>query len=102
MNPWVYAALRFPAKPGLRSLGNLCHCLVAVLCLEDGRPGHEQACACRSDQPCGLFRDAAIDLDQRMCAMGFGKEYIRLPLTPMEEGNRAKLLAEMRRLGVQV
>lgn len=35
-------------------------------------------------------------------AMGFGKEYIRLPLTPMEEGNRAKLLAEMRRLGVQV
>ena len=35
-------------------------------------------------------------------AMGFGKEYIRLPLTPMDEGNRAKLLAEMRRLGVQV
>ena len=35
-------------------------------------------------------------------AMGFGKEYIRLPLTPMEEGNRAKLLAEMRCLGVQV
>ena len=35
-------------------------------------------------------------------AMGFGKEYIRLPLTPMEEDNRAKLLAEMRRLGVQV
>ena len=35
-------------------------------------------------------------------AMGFGKEYIRLPLTPMEEGNRAKLLAEMRRLGVRV
>ena len=35
-------------------------------------------------------------------AMGFGKEYIRLPLTPMEECNRAKLLAEMRRLGVQV
>ena len=35
-------------------------------------------------------------------AMGFGKEYIRLPLTPMEEGNRAKLLAVMRRLGVQV
>ena len=35
-------------------------------------------------------------------AMGFGKEYIRLPLTPMEEDNRAKLLADMRRLGVQV
>lgn len=35
-------------------------------------------------------------------AMGFGKEHIRLPLTPMEEANRARLLAEMRRLGVQV
>ena len=35
-------------------------------------------------------------------AMGFGEEHIRLPLTPMEEGNRAKLLAEMRRLGVRV
>ena len=33
-------------------------------------------------------------------AMGYGKEFIRLPLTPMEEGNRAKLLAEMRRQGV--
>ena len=35
-------------------------------------------------------------------AMGYGEEHIRLPLTPMEEGNRAKLLAEMRRLGVRV
>ena len=35
-------------------------------------------------------------------AMGFGKEYIRLPLTPMEEANRAKLLAEMRAQGVTV
>ena len=35
-------------------------------------------------------------------AMGFGEEHIRLPLTPMEAGNRAKLLAEMRRLGVRV
>lgn len=35
-------------------------------------------------------------------AMGFGKEYIRLPMTPMEPENRAKLLAELRRLGVQV
>ena len=33
-------------------------------------------------------------------AMGYGKEFIRLPLTPMEEGNRAKLLAEMRNQGV--
>ena len=33
-------------------------------------------------------------------AMGYGKEFIRLPLTPMEEGNRTKLLAEMRQQGV--
>lgn len=33
-------------------------------------------------------------------AMGDGKEFIRLPLTPMEEGNRTKLLAEMRKQGV--
>lgn len=33
-------------------------------------------------------------------AMGYGKEFIRLPLTPMEEGNRIKLLAEMRKQGV--
>lgn len=35
-------------------------------------------------------------------AMGFGEENIRLPLTPMEGPAREKLLAEMRRLGVQV
>lgn len=33
-------------------------------------------------------------------AMGYGKEFIRLPLTPMEESNRTKLLAEMRKQGV--
>lgn len=33
-------------------------------------------------------------------AMGFGTEYLRLPLTPMEDGNRQKLFAEMRKLGV--
>ena len=35
-------------------------------------------------------------------AMGFGQEYLRLPLTPMEEANRAVLLQRMRQLGVQV
>lgn len=35
-------------------------------------------------------------------AMGFGEENLRLPLTPMEEENRAKLYAEMRKLGVNV
>lgn len=33
-------------------------------------------------------------------AMGFGKEYLRLPLTPMEEDHRAVLYAEMRKLGI--
>ncbi len=35
-------------------------------------------------------------------AMGFGKENLRLPLTPMEPETRAKLFAEMRKLGINV
>jgi len=35
-------------------------------------------------------------------AMGFGQEHLRLPLTPMEPANRENLLAQMRKLGVQV
>ena len=35
-------------------------------------------------------------------AMGFGKEHLRLPLTPMEDANRAVLYAEMRKLGIGV
>jgi len=35
-------------------------------------------------------------------AMGFGEEHLRLPLTPMEEGTRAKLYEEMRKLGIRV
>ena len=33
-------------------------------------------------------------------AMGFGQEYLRLPLTPMEPENRENLFAQMRKLGV--
>ena len=33
-------------------------------------------------------------------AMGFGEDYLRLPLTPMEDATRAVLYAEMRKLGV--
>ena len=43
-----------------------------------------------------------IPVKAAVSAMGYGKEYIRLPLTPMEEANRAKLLAEMRAQGVNV
>ena len=32
--------------------------------------------------------------------MGFGEEYLRMPLTPMEEPTRAKLYEEMRKLGI--
>ena len=35
-------------------------------------------------------------------AMGFGKEHLRLPLTPMEPAHREVLFAEMRKLGVTV
>lgn len=35
-----------------------------------------------------------------VAAMGFGEEYLRLPLTPMEPKNRVRLFAEMRKLGV--
>ena len=35
-------------------------------------------------------------------ALGYGKENLRLPLTPMEPETRAKLFAEMRKLGIDV
>ena len=33
-------------------------------------------------------------------AMGFGQEYLRMPLTPMEDGNRENLYKQMKALGV--
>ena len=35
-------------------------------------------------------------------AMGFGEDYVRMPLTPMEDATKAVLLEEMRKLGVSV
>ena len=35
-------------------------------------------------------------------AMGFGQDYLRLPLTPMEEPFRTNLYEQMRKLGVTV
>ena len=35
-------------------------------------------------------------------AMGFGADALRLPLTSMEDQNRAVLFAEMRKLGIAV
>lgn len=37
-----------------------------------------------------------IPVKAAMAAMGFCEDYLRLPLTPMEEGNREKLLSLMR------
>ena len=34
--------------------------------------------------------------------MGFGEDYLRLPLTPMEDATRVVLYSEMRKLGIEV
>ena len=43
-----------------------------------------------------------IPVKAAVSALGFGENYLRLPLTPMEEGHREVLLAEMRKLGMPV
>jgi len=52
-----------------------------------------QACFCEVNP---------IPAKAAVAALGFGEEYLRMPLTPMEEGNRAKLYEEMRKLGMNV
>ena len=37
-----------------------------------------------------------------VAAMGFGREYLRMPLTPMEDHTRENLYKEMRKLGIEV
>jgi len=37
-----------------------------------------------------------------VAAMGFGEENLRMPLSKMEEGSRAKMYEEMRKLGIEV
>jgi 4-hydroxy-tetrahydrodipicolinate synthase len=41
-----------------------------------------------------------IPVKAAISAMGFGEEFLRMPLTPMEPANRDRLLKEMRKLGV--
>ena len=43
-----------------------------------------------------------IPVKAAMAAMGFGENYLRLPLTPMEENNEAMLRALMREQGLKV
>ena len=41
-----------------------------------------------------------IPVKAAAAALGFGENYLRLPLTPMEKDHEAVLLAEMRKLGI--
>ncbi len=43
-----------------------------------------------------------IPVKAAMAAMGFCEDFLRLPLTPMEDENRAKLLSIMRKEGLKV
>lgn len=43
-----------------------------------------------------------IPVKAAMAAMGFCEDYLRLPLTPMEEAHKAVLLEEMRKVGINV
>ncbi|MDO5401328.1 MAG: 4-hydroxy-tetrahydrodipicolinate synthase [Eubacteriales bacterium] len=43
-----------------------------------------------------------IPVKAAVSALGYGKNYLRLPLTPMEPDHEAAMLAEMRKLGVRV
>lgn len=43
-----------------------------------------------------------IPVKAAMAAMGFCEDYLRLPLTPMEDAHRAVLLERMRGVGIQV
>ena len=50
-----------------------------------------------------LFCEAnPIPVKAAISAMGFGQEHIRLPLVPMQEDNRQRMLEHMRQLGVNV
>ncbi len=50
-----------------------------------------------------LFCEAnPIPVKAAISAMGFGEEHIRLPLVPMQEDNRQRMLEHMRQLGVNV
>ena len=50
-----------------------------------------------------LFSEVSpIPAKAAVSAMGFGEDWLRLPLTPMEPAARAKLYDEMRKLGIKV
>ena len=43
-----------------------------------------------------------IPVKAAMAKMGFCEDYLRLPLTPMEEAHREVLFGEMRKAGINI
>ena len=43
-----------------------------------------------------------IPVKAAMAAMGFCEDYLRLPLIPMEDGHRQKLLQMMKEAGINI
>ena len=43
-----------------------------------------------------------IPVKAAMAAMGFCEDYLRLPLTPMEQAHREVLFGEMRKVGINI
>ena len=43
-----------------------------------------------------------IPVKAAMAAMGFCEDYLRMPLTPMEEAHRKVLFGEMRKAGIKI
>ena len=43
-----------------------------------------------------------IPVKAAMAKMGYCEDYLRLPLTPMEDVRREKLFAEMRNVGINI
>ena len=43
-----------------------------------------------------------IPVKAAMAKMGFCEDYLRLPLTPMEEDHKAVLFNEMRKVGINI
>ena len=43
-----------------------------------------------------------IPVKAAMSAMGFCEDYLRLPLTPMEDAHRAVLFEEMKKAGINI
>ena len=71
------------------------------------REGHMETAYRLNEELTPLFANCFVESNPipakaAMAAMGMCRDVLRLPLTPMEEPFRTKLLEEMRKLGIQV